>query len=137
MISIGLAALAAVACSEQAVTSPAVAACAPPFDLGMARGIDNPLAASVAAVEDARQRILPAFRADSALGELQATAILAAALEDLAAELAGSRSPVERSVREATQALRSLSDAVAGDAGRAADVTAVRLAVEEACAVGT
>jgi hypothetical protein len=86
--------------------------------------------AAAAAVDDSRQRILPAFQADPSFGSLQTTAALAAALDGLAAALER-RQGLDAAARRAEAAVTALEDAVkGGEPGRAADLAVVRMAVQ-------
>lgn len=137
-IAIGLLALAVVTCSERTVTAPDATICAP---AGMKQTgnmeIDELLAATAAAVEDSRLRIVTELQADSVLGVQQATSDLALALDELATALSQPRGSLDGAVHRATRALAALDNETEADGGRAADVSAVRLAVEQACELGT
>jgi len=137
-IAIGLQALAVVSCSERTVTAPDATICAPAIMKETGNlAIDDLRAASAAAVEDSRLRIVPEFQADSALGAQQATTDLALALDELATALSQPRGSLVGAVHRATRALATLDNEAAADGGHAADVSAVRLAVEQACELGT
>ena len=134
-ITILLAAVASATCSERAPTAPDETRGPPAMGVTGGSAADG-RAATAAAVDDSRQRIIPEFRADPALGALQATKDLAAGLDELAVALAQPGSSLDRAIRRATQAITTLEDAVKGDGGRAADLTVVRLAVEQARDLG-
>lgn len=136
-ITVGLAALAAVTCHERELTAPDAMACVPTASVAGSLTGNDARAAAAAAVDDSRLRIVPELRADTALGGLQAIRDLAAALNELAAALAQPHGSLDGAVQRASQAIATLEDEVKADAGRAADVSAVRLAAQQVCELGT
>jgi len=80
----------------------------------------------VAAIADARNRIVPA------LGAGDTTVALASALDNLAAVFTRNRSFPESALQQAEQAVDALQTVMGRDAGRAADLAAVGLVLERA-----